>query len=441
MEKKSTLLHLGALVLVAALVAAIWWIVTPSDDGSLAERPFPALHIVTQDEVPIRSREIWVNAVFALDNTNAADAFDSATGQIRGRGNSSWDLFQGAKLPYRIRFDESRTIAGTDHTARSWVLIANHSDKSLMRNYAAYYFASLLDGMYYAPIAIFVDVYLNGDYRGVYMLSDHQDVRRGRVELTFDADPTISEYHLQFCMRRAGQGGEEGLDFVTINRRHYDIRNPRGDLLTHEHAEYVRAFLTRVEDLARARDERVFNYIHLPSFVDFYIVQELFKNQDVGWSSVFMQIRGQGDDRRLEMGPVWDFDIAAGNAYYQRYSVHTGYHPWGEWTQHVHRWYGYLMRMPAFFDAVYYRWWEIRDDQVVATIDRVRRTGEVNQLGFERNFERWPILGVYTWPNPRRVAEIDTFMGHVDHLANFLTARAAWMDNWFTTYKSVRGSG
>ena len=394
----------------------------------LVERPFPVLRIYTENRQPVNSREIWVNAEFSLENLPEEHAFANASGRMRGRGNSTW--YMHPKQSFRIRFDDRRTMAGTDHAARNWVIIGNHADKSLLRNHAAYYFAGLLDGMYYAPLSKFIDVYINGDYRGVYMLSDHQNVEAGRVQLTFDEDPAISEFFLEMCSRRADEGGEEGIHFVTINRRHYDIRFPRDELHTRDHAEYVRYFLSRFEYLARSGNERVFDYIHLQSFIDFYIVQEWFKNQDVGFASVFMQIRGQGEDRRLEMGPVWDFDIAAGNAYYA-YARLGGYFPHGIWAREMNRWFFYLMRMPTFYNAVHDRWREIRHTKIPATIDRINHMANTYRLGFERNFERWNIMGRWVWPNPRRIYLIDTFMGQVDNLTNFLELRAAWLDEYF----------
>jgi len=394
------------------------------------ERPFPVLRIYTEEGRAVISRVNWLNAEFHMENIPTEHAFSYVSGQIRGRGNSSWYMFH--KKPYRIRFDQARTVAGTYHAARNWVLIANHSDKTLMRNHSAYFFASLLDGMYYAPISIFVDVYLNGNYRGVYMLSDQQNLEPGRVQLTFDEDPAVSEFFLEFCLRRAYEGGTEGIHFITIRGLHYDIRYPRGDLHTRAHGEYVRTFLTRIEDLARNRDIRVFDYIHLESFVDFFIVQEWFKNQDVGFSSVFMQIRGQGENRRLEMGPVWDFDIAAGNAYYAHRHL-GGYTPAGYWTSEVNRWYGYLMQMPTFFNAVHDRWREIRHNQIPATIEHINHMATTYQHGFQRNFQRWNIMGIHVWPNPRSVAAIDTFLGQVEYLVNFLEARALWLDDYFAS--------
>jgi hypothetical protein len=281
-----------------------------------------------------------------------------------------------------------------------------------------------------APYARFVDVYINGTYQGVYMLSIQMEVHPGRVQLAAHPEPRLSEYFIQFDMR-AHEGGGRGLDFVTVNSRHYQIRFPEGGIRTPEHAEYVRQFIIHVENLIFRTDGAVFDYICLPSFVDFYLVQELYKNQDVGFSSVFMQIQGQGNDRRLVMGPVWDFDISAGNAYYQGWhDYHGGYSPQGVWAASANVWFQRLMRMPVFREAVSTRWNEIRDTAVRQTLERIDFLATVYQDNFERNFTRWPIMGRYVWPNPGNVVAIDTFRGQVDFLMDFLEERTIWMDSF-----------
>ena len=391
---------------------------------------FPAIHIETV--LPI-DRRIWEDAVVTMSGTDSEFVFEGVEGRIRGRGNSSWRL---EKTPFRIRFDEARTMLDSNHAARDWTFIPNHSDKSLMRNYSAYHLATLLDGMYFAPFARFVDVYFNGEYQGVYMLSVQVQVNEGRAELVYDSNPFLSEYLIEMDTRvPQDYDSEEGVTFVTVGERHYDILFPRGNDLTFAHVEYIRSFLGKVDDLIHAHDYAVFEHIHLPSFVDFYIVQELYKNVDVGYASVFMQIRGHGEERRLEMGPVWDFDIAAGNAYFQGRNSMGEYYPYyysphGLWAAWTNSWFRNLMYMPKFFEAVTVRWNEIENVEIRATIDHIMFMAEEYYHAFGRNFERWPILGEEIWPNPQRVVEIDTFQGQVGYLVEWLEIRKIGLGNF-----------
>ncbi|MCL2364650.1 MAG: CotH kinase family protein [Defluviitaleaceae bacterium] len=387
---------------------------------------FPALHIDTGGR-PIRNRTDWVDATVTLQYHVEVFEFENLNAEIIGRGNSSWGL---QKRPFRLRFSEPVVMLCAGHAARNWTLIANHSDKTLMRNYAAYYLAGLLDGMDVSPYARFVDLYINGLYQGVYMLCIQMEVLPERVEITGHEDPRISEYFIQMDQRQIDDG-VRGFDFVTVNRRHYQIRHPHNNMRTTYHAEYVRQFLIQLEDAIFHQNGNVFDLICKASFIDFYLVQELFKNQDAGFSSVFMTIQGQGDNRRLVMGPVWDFDISAGNAYYQGWApIHGGYSPRGVWVTAVHPWFHGLLRIPEFADATAARWLQIRDNEVPQMMARIDHLATVYEPHFERNFDRWNIMGRYVWPNPPVVAQIDTFRGQVDYLLWFIQERAIWMDGF-----------
>jgi len=418
---------------------------------------FPSL--IISFETPVERHE-WKDATVSLIGTADAFMLEDVEARIRGRGNSSWNMaYWGwghahsahrSKQPFRLRFDQPVSMLDAGYEAQDWTFIANLSDHTQMRNYSAYYLASLLDGMHYAPFARFVHVYFDCPtlserhiYRGVYMLSVQlSEVLESRVNLREDPDPARSEYLIQMCMRLPwGEDNEAGIDFMTINTRHYEVRFPSGNRLTDDHMDYVEDFLTRIDTAIFAEDDVVFDYIDLDSFIDFFIVQELYKNPDIHFSSVWMQVRGEGADRRLHMGPVWDFDIAAGNAYHQGQhfqgevalppgveSYEYGYSPYGHFASVFNQWYRYLMKQPQFFDALLERWNEIRDVQIQQTIDRIAFLAETHHADFQRNVGRWPYMGRYVWPNPDAVVEIDTFMGQVTYLIDFLERRTAWLD-------------
>ncbi|MCL1786373.1 MAG: CotH kinase family protein [Defluviitaleaceae bacterium] len=386
---------------------------------------FPAVHITT--DYPAINRHTRIPGTISVSNTDASFTLPDTPMRIRGRGNSSWEL---DKKPFRIRFPYPVALLDAGHAARDWTFIANHSDKTLMRNYSAYYLAGLLDGMSYAPFARFVDVYFNGEYQGVYMLCIQvSEVREGRVDLTYSANPAQSEYLLELNRRITyNPDNIEGVHFLRIGGRYYHIRFPAGDDLTSAHVDYLRDYLTRLDDLIYTRNPRALNYIHVPSFIDYYLVQELYKNYDISSLSVFMQIRGQGSDRRLEKGPVWDFDISAGNCYYQDRNNHRGgYGPTGIWAGYMNRWFRGLMDMPGFASQTATRWAHIYENELPQTIARIEYMAAEYGASFERNFARWPIMGVYVWPNPQEVVGIDTFAGQVDYLIDFLQVRGAWL--------------
>jgi len=414
----------------AGLRGASPYFVTDVDFG---DGDFPILRIYTEEN--IIDRNYWISASLSLCNAATEEyEFEGVEARIRGRGHSSWNW---DKPSFRIRFSDAQPMLDSGHSARDWTFIANHFDNSLMRNYSAYYLASLLDGMYVAPFARFVDVYFNGEYQGVYMLSiQHSYIVDGQVYLQYDTNPAVSEFLLELDSRVRRQGGTEFEDFILVNGRSYELRYPSGHNLAMDHARYAQNFLYRVEVLLMLRDETVFELIHKPSFVDFYIISELYKDVDVGFSSVFMQIRGQGNNRRLEMGPVWDQDRSLGNdnraANLHVVEYHARY-PYGIQAAESNHWFFYLMEIPAFFSAVTERWNDIKYDQVQQMMSHVENMARTYEASFERNFFRWPILGEQLAMQPQTVGEIDTFMGHVDFILDFLDRRIVWLDEYFNS--------
>jgi len=415
---------------------------------------FYTLRITTTgDGIPFTIRELWIDSIFTLIDNSGEIQFADAEGRIRGRGNTTWrNSYMQEKRPLRVRFDgdvRQRQMAGSAHAARDWILRSNHMDKSLMRDYSALYLGKLLPGMYWSPFANFVHLYVNDEYMGVYLLADERNVGQNRAQLSSDPDPAINEFFLEMDWRIYRNDAVEGMDFIRVNtspdgpdpeyspssvragifdRDHlYEIRWPGDDVLTAAHYAYVVDYLTAVGLALRAGDfPEIERLVCIDSLIDFYLVQELFKNVDAGFSSIFMQIRGQGENRQLELGPLWDFDVAAGNAYwlsnqtpYRLYVSRRWY-----WARAIHQ-------TPELREHMVARWNAYFVPATLEMLAHIQQKAVDYQAAFERNFERFDILGVYVWPNPPQVVEIDTFMGQVDYLVDFLYRRMNYMDAHF----------
>ncbi|MCL2500771.1 MAG: CotH kinase family protein [Defluviitaleaceae bacterium] len=366
-------------------------------------------------------RTLWHDAYLTLTG-----AFEGESVRLRGRGNTTWWL-SADKRPLRLRFSEPIYLLDSGYAARDWILLSNHFDYTLLRNYAALTLSALLGQggrMDYLPTSRHVHLYINGEYEGVYQLTDERDVHPRRVDITRHTDPARSDYFLELNAR-ADRDGVYDETYFSVYNRLYDIRFPSGNLRTADHTAYARDYIGRVSEAIRMRRwEDILSLADLDSLVDFYIVQELFKNPDAHENSVFMTIRGEGSDRRLYMGPTWDFDLAAGNRASQ-YSPHYLY------VGIANYWYRNLMDMPQFLTAVTERWNRIKDVEITQMIRLVYDTATYYRADFERNFTRHPVLGTAFWNTPPQMAEIDTFMGQVYYLVDWLNKRVAWLDDFF----------
>ena len=141
----------------------------------------PTVHITTEGGKPIDSKDNYVKATFRFEDPSRFYTDEESlelTGRIKGRGNTTWGM---PKKPYRIKLDEKAHVFSRWGN-KDWILLANYSDKTLLRNIMAMEISRIC-GMSWTPMMLSVEVYLNGQYQGVYAFSDHKEVAGHRVNI------------------------------------------------------------------------------------------------------------------------------------------------------------------------------------------------------------------------------------------------------------------
>ena len=435
-----------------------------NDGGDVSNPPtppenlvgFPVLNIDNIGGRPLQehgsfNRTDWRDVNVTVSNAPADSILNNVAAQMRGRGNSSWNA---DKRSFRLRFNHANvTMPGADHVARDWTFIANHRDYSLMRHYSAYHLAGLLDGYNTTPFTQFTHVYFNGAYQGVYMISIHvpEPVNHGtgRISATRNPTPALSEFIIEYQLRyRLTREPHlvEGQDWFTLrDNRSYRIRY--GGTSTAHH-NYVRDFIRRVDNAFMARDMNTLRQlVCMDSFVDFYVLQELFRDSDSARASIFMQILGTGENRRLYMGPAWDFDHAAAGS-----SWSSSSHPYhillpngipedrqgftGNPRPGAYRcdWSYSLLQVPEFREAVAARLIEVRDNYLPQTTAHLLHMADFYRADFARNFQRWNILGGPVNQTPWIMQSIMTHRGQVEWLAGWLTIRMDYLVGYYNNH-------
>lgn len=396
---------------------------------------FPALYLSSELDPFNIDRELWHDATASIRGTTEPFLFENIAVRLRGRGNSSW--VRGAeKRPLRIRFIEPRAFLDSGYKARDWVLIANLFDLSLMRNYAAFYLADLMDGMDWTPFSRLVHLYVNDEYWGVYQLADERDTDNGRLQLNYDPHPALCDYFFELdgavttWLNEKSSGNIENVDFFSVDEKAYEIHFPKSKKWN-GHLEYLRDFVRNAKETARTRDyDAIAAVIDIDSFVDFYIMQELFKNIDVGNRSMFMQVKGQGSNRRLYFGPIWDFDRSSGNTLYWTDTSYVFASTRCSWCEE-------LYATPEIYGLIVQRWNEIKNGPVNQMVDHIAYLSYNYREAFEKNFERHDnILGADPQPKwfemlPEATRQIDTFEGQAAYFIDWLENRINWLDNYY----------
>lgn len=271
---------------------------------------------VNTDGVAVDSKD-YVDMTLTLANT--ADPLIEVGGSIRLRGNSTSRL---PKKPYRIKLDQKHSLFGLDK-AKSWVLLADWLDPSTLHNYAALTLAGSSESFDFVPTPHKVDLYLNGEYQGVYTLCEQVQENAGRLDLEFEIKQNmrdIEDFNFLICMNYNAPekaGAEEGVTYFYLPscERYFELEYPtREDFATEaQFRRFFDAMETYMEETVAAFLQSDRSYItqnvDVDTLIDFFIVDQIMGERDHHWKSVFLYYRGAAGDPLLHFGPPWDYDF------------------------------------------------------------------------------------------------------------------------------------
>jgi len=408
--------------------------------------------------IDTRGQDIWddpkiVAGMKVIDNGpgNTNNQFQDGTDYegnigIETRGQSS-EMFP--KKSYLI---ELRTETGVDTSAtllgmpaeEDWVLYAPYSDKTMLRNSLTFHLGGKMAG--WQPRNRFCEVYLNGAYNGVYVLMENIKRDSNRVDVSkLKTDEVAGDDLTGGYIIKADKTADAGNDeyfTITPSVRYHSSDNyrftyvyPDFDEIVQEQKNYIKKYMTDVENSLNGESfsdpfTGFRKYLDVKSFVDFQIIQELTNNVDGYRFSTFFYKDKDSKGGKLHAGPLWDFDLCYGNEDYTDFNLQTDIwlytkYP-DEYGGRMH-WWARLMEDISYRSFFISRWKELRDgsfstDSIMNYLDN-----SINYLGeaVDRNFDRWPILGEYVWPN-YYIGE--TYEDEVDYLKTWVTDRVNWID-------------
>ena len=220
--------------------------------------------------------------------------------EIRIRGNST---AAGPKFPYSFKLPYNESLFGMD-AGKRWCLLANLCDMSLMRGNIGFHLATEMDCPYTSQ-STYVEVYLNGNFLGNYELVEAISDAENRVDIDTDANEMILEID--------GNRDDGSYYYVTPGGLRFKVDRP--EKITSEQKKWLKNFLTETEAAMEEQSDRYLDYVDIDSFVNVYLNLEFTKNLDSNSFSTRYFIK----DGKLYAGPVWDFDLSAGNV-----SPHVG---------------------------------------------------------------------------------------------------------------------
>jgi hypothetical protein len=340
---------------------------------------------------------------------------------IRTRGHSTRFM---PKRPYRLRFDENTSLFGMK-AAKNYILLADYLDRSMVRNSLMVYMSKLIDSSMYTLDYRYVDLYLNQRYRGQYLLIERVEFQKNRLDiqpnLTLDDAGFMVELDFQVYVQNQGN---ENLEWFKVNDKPYVIKEPNPISTVGYQFRHTRYMSNYFKDMRNALVNRnnYEAYIDVDNWIDYFLLQEIAKNVDVGWGSVYMVKETGG---KLKHMPLWDFDLAFGNADYIPYGP-VGH--WGWANDEKNDFFTLMMKIPSirarFKEKLIAYETSIMPLVIAYLNDNEARLTSLSQS----NFAMWPMNQCDGWcPIPAPLREMTTINQQFTYLRNFLTQRVSWM--------------
>ena len=423
-------------------------------DNDQEENNFPRMFISTNGQEIVDEPKINADLSVVEDNNEIKYKIG-----IEIRGSSS-QMFPKKSYGFETRSsdwqDDIDVNLGGFPAEEDWILYGPYSDKSLIRNKLTFDLSNSIG--YKASKVKFYDLYINNDYRGLYVLMEKIKRDENRVDITKLEEGSVNGGYIVKIDKPTGDGGDcntcydDSFSFrsnydengnITEDSPIYFIYHyPKPSDINNNQKIHISTIINDFESVLSSDnfddpDTGYRSLIDLDSFIDFFIINEFTKNIDGYRLSTFINV---DIDKKIKMGPIWDFNLAFANADYCDASNTQGWLynfnsicPGDIWQ--VPFWWTRLMESDYFKENLKERWRLLRsttlsnisiESQINSYVDYLNSNKAISQ-----NFYKWPILGQYVWPNYFIGATHDS---EIDFLKGWISQRLNWMDGQINNF-------
>lgn len=378
----------------------------PMDDSMYPYAGLPRVVIETKDYAGVRDRETEIPSRLQIYGEKVPES-EVLELTVRGRGNSS---FKMPKYGMKLEFEDKVSLFGMPKS-KDWALVANFGDKTHLRNYMMMRLSEWL-GATYTPKMQFVELYLNRNYMGLYLLTETVKVAKNRVNIekndtTFLVEKEdIKKYDPPYVITD---------DFQYI----YHIKSPKEPSeeslqLLSDHLNSFENFLTH--QYRYSRDE-ILKWIDLDDYLLFYWVQEYSKNEDGNYARSVFFTWTKGEP--IHFGPLWDFDLAFGNASRERNQNPE------DWYIRAYRLNRYIMNN-SLVDSAASAYWRMHRDTFYELIDSIPVYRSIIERAVENEYRRWPVM--QNTENWALKDPYDSYDEAVEMMVDWMKKRYQWID-------------
>ncbi len=403
----------------------------------------PIVVINTTNSIPDEPKvHAWMDIIYTEGDTSSQyDTPNVYSGHIgierRGESSSGWPKKQYA-IETRTAQDSNLNVSLLGMPAENdWILNAPYSDKTLIKNVLTFKLSRQMGES--APRTRFVEVVLNGDYQGIYVLIEKIKQDSGRVNIAklLPTDTEGDELTGGYLVRNDKTTDMESYEYWRgPSDRPYGLQSlymfydPKYEDMAYEQRRYIVDFTKTFEDALISSNFRdsldgyrkytdVFSYIHM------MFINEMSMNVDCYHFSTYFYKDKDSDGGKFFSGPVWDYNLSWGNVNYGNVYADDGFiYTRGGRMFHWRR----MMEDPWYADIAYGRWDDLRSN--VLSWQNIEHIIDscVTLMGpaIDRNYDRWPVLGTYLWPN---VEWPETHEEEITMLKDFIIERLPWLDS------------
>ena len=401
------------------------------DDSKIPQiTNLPSVVIHTERALDIINKEVYRKGIVSFISEDGQIYTDSL--EIKGRGNASWSF---PKKPYRLKLYNKTNVLGLPANEKNWTLINNYGDKTLMRNHLAFDLSERLE-LAYTPAIKYVNVFLNGEYKGCYQLCDQMEVADKRIEVEKMEVEDIAFPNLSggYLLEIDAYAYSEASWFESNKKVPVTVKYPKDDEIVPIQYNYIKEHFNKMEAALfspefKDPEKGYRKYMDIESFIRHFLVGEISGNTDTYWSVYMYKKR---NDDLFYFGPVWDYDLAYENDY-RTYPINTNpdwiYATKGSTANGARVMVNRLFEDPAFVNQLKSIYAQYRDNDIIsedALLSVVDNSAEELEESQTLNFLRWNIMNNKVHENP---VVHGSYSAEVENIRRYINGRIAWMDN------------
>lgn len=420
------------------------WFQEPAD---LSNFNLPLIKINTEGETIVDEPRIMAKMQM-INNADGKNSFSDTNYEYDGyigieiRGNTA-QMFPKKSYTVETRYSDGSnnnvSLLGLP-AENDWVLHGPYSDKSLMRNALAYSIGNAM-GNGWHPRTRFVEIEINGEYRGVYLFVEKIKIDKNRVNIATlkpndnTGDELTGGYIISIDRDQEGSWNSPFMGRTGSVDVPFSYVDPKYKELTVQQRNYIREYITEFEYALHGNNFKdpelgYRAYINVETFIDYFIITELSRDLDGYRVSVYFHKDKDSKGGKLTMTPFWDYNICFGNADFFSAGNPVG---WasdgigaGDWYE-IPFWWDRFREDPYFETLLKYRWEKLRERVISkSTInDFIDSCQHVLKNAQARNFQKFDILNSYVWPNNYIGG---TYANEVNYLKNWISDRIDWLD-------------